>query len=98
MAQTMAKSKFWKKGKRGKVTYQTPKDKGDAMSHKGMSNQKWKEEAMDWTVALWDSNATLPPNKQWSMRTIAKEVQVPKTTIIERLSKRRQGKGHIAGG
>ena len=42
-------------------------------------------------------NDSLPPGKKWSMRAIAKEVEVPKTTIIERLSQRRKGKGHIAG-
>ena len=32
------------------------------------------------------------------MRTIAKKVGIGKTTIIERLSGRRQGSGHIVGG
>ena len=32
------------------------------------------------------------------MRAIAKKVGISKTTVIERLSGRRQGSGHIAGG
>ena len=32
------------------------------------------------------------------MRAIAKKVGISKTTVIERLSGRRKGSGHIAGG
>ena len=93
----MAKTKFSKKGKKGKVL-RSPQEKKAASSHKGEKNQKWKEEAMERAFQLWDENDSLPPGKKWSMRAIAKHVQVPKTTIIERLSQRRKGKGHIAGG
>ena len=53
---------------------------------------------MERAFELWDENDSLPPGKKWSMRAIAKEVKVPKRTIIERLSQRRKGKGHITGG
>ena len=39
-----------------------------------------------------------PLVKQLSMRAIAKKVGIAKTTVIERLSGRHQGSGHIAGG
>ena len=52
------------------------------------------QEAQD----LWAQNANLPPDKQLSMRAIAKTVGIGKTTVIERLSGRCQGSGHIAGG
>ena len=68
------------------------------MSHKGMKNQKWKEADMERTMELWDVNEDLPPSEKLSMRAIAKQVKVPKTTIIERLSWYRKGKGHITGG
>ena len=93
----MAKTKFSKKGKKGKVL-RSPQEKRAASSHKGQKNQTWKEEAMERAFQLWDENDSLPPGKKWSMRAIAKEVGIPKTTIIERLSQRRKGKGHIAGG
>ena len=53
---------------------------------------------MERAFQLWDENDSLPPGKKWSMRAMAKEVGIPKTTIIERLSQRRKGIGHIAGG
>ena len=53
---------------------------------------------MERAFQLWDENDSPPPGKKWSMRAIAKEVEVPKTTIIKRLSQRRKGKGHIARG
>ena len=52
------------------------------------------QEAQD----LWAQNANLPPDKQLSMRAIAKRVGIGKTTVIARLSRRCQGSGHIAGG
>ena len=69
-----------------------------ASSHKGQKNQKWKVEQMEKAEALWKKNAELPPDKRLSMRAIAREVGIGKTTIIERLSGRRKGMGHIAGG
>ena len=53
---------------------------------------------MDQAQALWKANDDLPPDQRLSMRTIAKKVGIAKTTIIERLSGRRQGSGHIMGG
>ena len=47
---------------------------------------------------LWAQNDSLPPDKKLSMRTIAKKVGIGKTTVIERLSRRYKGTGHIAGG
>ena len=68
------------------------------MSHKNQRNQQWKAEKMDQAQALWKANDDLPPDQRLSMRTIAKKVGIAKTTIIERLSGRRQGSGHITGG
>ena len=67
------------------------------MSHKNQRNQQWKEEKMDQAQALWKANDDLPPDQRLSMKTIAKKVGIAKTTIIERLSGRRQGSGHIMG-
>ena len=94
---TMVKQKFSKKGKGGKLL-KAPEEKKLASSHKGQRNQQWKEEKMLEAEELWELNKTLPPEKQLSMRAIAKKVEIGKTTVIERLSGRRKGKGHIAGG
>ena len=53
---------------------------------------------MEKAEALWKKNDELPPEKKMSMRAIARAVGIGKTTIIERLSGRRKGSGHIAGG
>ena len=53
---------------------------------------------MDQAQALWKANEDLPPDQRLSMRAITKKVGICKTTIIERLSGRRQGSGYIAGG
>ena len=94
---TMAKQKFSKKGKGGKVL-KTPEQKKDAMSHKGKRNQTWKESDMDKAEELWEANKTKAKKDQLSMRAIAHQLNLPKTTVIERLSGRRKGHGHIAGG
>ena len=98
----MAKQKFSKKGrhgkKGGKKKGQTEEEKRDAMSHKGQRNQKWKAEQMDEAQKLLKQNDDLPDNKKLSYRAIARQTGVPVTTIIERLSGRRKGRGHIAGG
>ena len=47
---------------------------------------------------LWAANEGKPPKEQLSMRAIAKQLGLPKTTVIEQLSGRRVGEGHIAGG
>ena len=94
---TMVKQKFSKKGKGGKLL-KTPEEKKLASSHKGQRNEQWKEEKMLEAEELWELNKTLPPEKQLSMRAIDKKVEIGKTTVIERLSGRRKGKGHIAGG
>ena len=94
---TMAKEKFSMKGKKGKK-YLTPQQKQDQMFHKNQRNQQWKSERMDQAQALWKANDNLPPDQRLSMRTITKKVGIRKTTIIERLSGRRQGSGHIKGG
>ena len=52
------------------------------------------QEALD----LWAQNDNLPPKEQLSMRAIAKKVGISKTIVIARLSGRRKGSGHIAGG
>ena len=77
---------------------QTEEEKRDAMSHKGQRNQKWKAEQMDEAQKLLKQNDDLPDNKKLSYRAIARQTGVPVTTIIERLSGRRKGRGHIAGG
>ena len=69
-----------------------------SMSHKGQRNQTWKAEKMDEAQQLLKENDNLPDNKKLSYRAIARKTGIPVTTIIERLSGRRQGKGHIAGG
>ena len=68
------------------------------MSHKNQRTQQWKAEKMDQAQALWKANDDLPPDQRLSMRAIMKKVGIGKTTIIERLSGRRQGSGHIVGG
>ena len=94
---TMAQEKFSAKGKKGKK-HLTLQQKQDRMSHKNQRNQQWKAEKMDQAQALWKANDYLPPDQRLSMRTITKKVGIAKTTIIERLSGRRQGSGHIVGG
>ena len=93
----MAKEKFSIKGKKGKK-HLTSQQKQDRMSHKNQRNQQWKAEKMDQAQALWKANDDLPPDQRLSMRAITKKVGIAKTTIIERLSGRRQGSGHMAGG
>ena len=94
---TMAKQKFSKKGKGGKVL-QTPEQKKDAMSHKGKRNQRWKESDMDKAEELWEADKTKAKKDQLCMRAIAQQLNLPKTTVIEQLLGRRKGHGHIAGG
>ena len=53
---------------------------------------------MDKAEELWEANKTKAKKDQLSMRTIAHQLNLPKTTVIERLSGRRKGHGHIAGG
>ena len=93
----MAKEKFSKKSRSGKAKL-TPQEKKDNMSHIGKRNQQWKAAKIQEAQNLWAQNANLPPDKQLSMRAIAKRVGIGKTTVIERLSGRRQGSRHIAGG
>ena len=93
----MAKEKFSKKSQSGKAKL-TPQEKRDHMSHKGKRNQQWKAAKMEEAVELWAQNDNLPPQQQLSMRAIAKRVGISKTTVIERLSGRCKGSGHIAGG
>ena len=93
----MAKQKFSKKSRSGKAKL-TPQEKRDNMSHKGKRNQLWKAAKMQEALDLWAQNDNLPPKQQLSMRTIAKKVGISKTTVIERLSGRHKGSGHIAGG
>ena len=93
----MAKEKKSNKGRFGK-TKQTAEEKRRAMSHKDQKTQKWKAEKMDEAFRLWEANKDLPPDKQLSMRKIAEIVKIGKTTVIERLSGRRKGHGHITGG
>ena len=94
---TMVKQKFSKKGKGGKV-HKTPEEKRDAMSHKNQKIQQWKEEKIEEAKQLWKANDEKDPKDRLSMRAIAKKLKLPKTTVIERLSGRCQGEGHIAGG
>ena len=68
------------------------------MSHKNQKNQRWKEEKIEEAEVLWAANEGKPPKEQLSMRAIAKQLGLPKTTVIEWLSGRRVGEGHIAGG
>ena len=93
----MAKQKFSKKSRSGKAKL-TAQEKRDNMSHKGKRNQLWKAAKMQEALDLWAQNDNLPPRQQLSMRAIAKKVGISKTTVIERLSGRRKGGGHIAGG
>ena len=93
----MVKQKFSKKGKGGKV-HKTPEEKRDAMSHKNQKHQQWKEEKIEEAKQLWKANDEKDPKDRLSMRAIAKKLKLPKTTVIERLSGRCQGEGHIAGG
>ena len=94
---TMVKEKFSAKGKKGKK-HLTPQQKQDRMSHKTQRNQQWKAAKMDQAQVLWKDNDNLPENQRLSMRAIAKKVGISKTTVIERLSGRRKGTDHIAGG
>ena len=88
---TMVKQKFSKKGKGGKV-HKTPEEKRDAMSHKNQKNQQWKEEKIEEAKQLWKANDEKDPKDRLSMRAIAKKLKLPKTTVIERLSGRSQGR------
>ena len=47
---------------------------------------------------MWTANEGKPPKEQLSMRAIAKQLGLPKTTVIEWLSGRSIGEGHIVGG
>ena len=78
--------------------HKTPEEKRDAMSHKNQKNQQWKEEKIEEAKQLWKANDEKDPKDRLSMRAIAKKLKLLKTTVIERLSGRRQGEGHIAGG
>ena len=93
----MAKQKFSNKLRSGKVKLM-PQEKKDNMSHIGKRNQQWKAAKIQEAQDLWAQNVNLPPDKQLSMRAIAKRVGIGKTTVIERLSGRHQGSRHIAGG
>ena len=93
----MAKQKFSKKGKGGKV-HMTPEEKRDAISHKNKKNQQWKEEKIEEAKQLWKANDEKDPKEKLSMRAIARKLKLPKTRVIKRLSGRCQGEGHIAGG
>ena len=53
---------------------------------------------MDKAEELWEANKTKAKKDQLSMRAIAHQLNLPKTTVIERLSGRRKGHGLIAGG
>ena len=68
------------------------------MSHKNQKNQRWKEEKIEEAKVLWAANEGKPPKELLSMRAIAKQLGLPKTTVIEWLSGKRVGEGHIAGG
>ena len=91
------KQKFSKKGKGSKVL-KTPEEQKKASSHAGQKLQKWKEEDMKEAERLWARNDTLPPKERLSMRAIAAKVRIGKTTVIERLSGRCKGEGHIGSG
>ena len=91
------KKKFLKKGKGGKI-HLTSEEKKDTMSHKNKKNQHSKEELIEEAKVLWEANKNKPPKEQLSMRAIAAKLNLPKTTVIERLSGRRKGEGLIAGG
>ena len=93
----MAKQKFSKKLRSGKAKLMH-QEKRDNMSHIGKRNQQWKAAKMEEAIDLWAQNDNLPPDKKLSMRTITKRVGIGKTTVIERLSGRRKGTGHIARG
>ena len=90
------KQKFSMKGKGGKVL-RIPEGWKKASSHAGQKLQKWKEEDMKEEERLSALNDTLPPNERLSMRAIAAKVGIGKTTVIDRLSGRCKGEGHIAG-
>ena len=83
------------KGKGGKVL-RTPEEWKKASSHVGQKLQKWKEEDMKEAERLWALNDSLPLKERLSMRAIAAKVGIGKTTVIERLSGRCKGEGHIA--
>ena len=53
---------------------------------------------MDKAQKLWDENKNKEAKDRLSMRAIAIICELPKTTVIEHLSGRRKGTGHIAGG
>ena len=53
---------------------------------------------MEEAKQLWEANKDKPPKERLSMRAIASQLKLPKTTVIERLPGRRKGEGHIAGG
>ena len=91
------KKKFLKRGEGGKI-HLIQEEKKDNMSHKNKKSQQWKEELIEEAKVLWEANKNKPPKEQLSMRAIAAKLNLPKTTVIERLSGRRKGEDHIAGG
>ena len=65
-----------------------------------VKEQKWDAKELDRAFDLWEANKTKPKAEQMSKLAISKEVNIPYTTICERLSGRRGGgkRGKIAGG
>ena len=65
---------------------------------KGKETNSGRKRHMDKAEQLWAQNDSLPPKQRLSMRAIAATLELLKNTVIERLSGRRKGHGHIAGG
>ena len=98
MAKEEYSTKGWHGKKGSKKKAQTDQQKRDTMSHKGQKKSGMEGGKNGWAQELLKKIEDLPPNKKLSYRAIAKKVGIPATTTIERLSGRRKGKGHIAGG
>ena len=64
-----------------------------------VKEQKWPASELDRAFDLWEANKTKPKDQQMSKLAIPKKVNIPYTTICERLSGRRGGgkRGKITG-
>ena len=85
-----------RRGKYGRII--APRKKASA-GYK-VKEQQWSASELDRAFDLWEANKTKPKDQQMSKLAISKEVNIPYTTICERLSGRRGGgkRGKIVGG
>ena len=86
-----SKSKVVGKDKLGRI-------RKDHSAHRNVRLQTWDVAQIDQAEAIWAEELKKAPHQRLSWRRIAQMVNLPKTTVAERLSGRRKGHGKIAGG